>query len=227
MSVKRIAIIGAMHSGKSTLATMLVERGYTRLAFADPLKDDIVAAMNLLLLKYELTDRLIDRDTIDREKMLFRPMLQWLGTEFFREYLSRENHWVDQMRQRIGRIEAGTAMGLEELSLVCDDVRFENEAQALREMGFTLVRVNRRVEDRRFSIWKDLIESGISGDEAMKMIEVAFAHSTETLLNGIEADFEIENMDISSLVTFADNLHINLHPMLTSRDLQDLEKILP
>lgn len=225
--IRRVAVIGKMHSGKSTLASMLVEKGYTRVAFADPLKEDIAAALNLLLLKYSLVDQLIDTETIAREKMLFRPIMQWLGTEFFRNYLQRPEHWVQQMRIRIERIEAGTALGMDDLPLVCDDVRFENEAQSLRSMGFSLIRINRRVEDRRFSIWKSLVEQGMSGDEAMKLIEIAFSHSTETLLDGIDVDFEFENTDLSSLGQFAENIMDGLDPLLTPRDLREFEKMLP
>lgn len=199
MNPRRIAIVGKLHAGKSTLAMELVDRGYIRISFADPLKDDIVSALNLLLLKYRLDDRLIDRHELESNKSLYRPFLQWLGTEFFREHLQRPNHWIDQLRDRVNQIDAGVAMGMPDVCIVCDDVRFENEVQALKALGFSFVRVVRDESLRRDSAWRSLMDSGVPALEAMNQVIATFDHATEQLSDEFDVEWVIHNNSISSI----------------------------
>jgi hypothetical protein len=178
-----IALIGPMHSGKTTLATMLEkEYGYTRVGLADGVKDWGIALLNNFLAwnQGEFPDRWdgmrgkqiiipLDRQEIEAGKSVFRPFLQWLGTDFVRNYLKAPLFWVDGFREYV---EA-----LPEQPVVCDDVRFPNEATALKEMGFTLIRLNRPEKDRHASI------SNSGGD-----LERTLCHPSETEHQSIACD---------------------------------------
>jgi hypothetical protein len=186
MTLPHIAVVGPMHSGKTTLAHLVVERlGYTRLALADPVKDAVEWACNQFIafnLGY-FPDRqdalgmhgappiLIDRQEIEDAKHVFRPILQWWGTEFARQYLKNDRVWIemflDRLRHTIGPV-------------VTDDVRFPNEAQALRDVGFRIVRIVRPEEDRLDSIGSQQTMGELS-------------HASEIALNAIVPDTTITN----------------------------------
>jgi hypothetical protein len=67
-----------------------------------------------------------------------RKLLQLVGTELGRDLIGYEDVWVDQLLSAAQNVE----------NVVVDDCRFVNEAEALRENGFVLVRVTRPEEDR-------------------------------------------------------------------------------
>ncbi len=101
--------------GKTTAAEYLCkEHGFTRISFADPLKD------------------LAKRVTIDGriDKARDRGLLQFLGTEYYRSFDT--DHWTKQWSQRVTeRIELtnGTPR------IVVDDSRFDNEEAAVGFFG--------------------------------------------------------------------------------------------
>lgn len=177
-----IAFVGPMRSGKTTAATYLVEKhGYTRLALADPIKDISEYMLNTLIMQFlpYLKDRqdalgvagappiLLDRQEMDDAKPTFRPHWQWLGTEFGRDYLKAPNLWIDVFLDRVKH-----TLG----PIVCDDVRFPNEAGALREAGFRILRIDRPEEDR-------------NADQRLEQL----SHPSETALVAIVPDATIPN----------------------------------
>lgn len=114
-----IGIAGPARSGKDTAATGIIKQlgaSWSRASFADPMK--------LML-------NTIGVDTSDEAKDLpsnqfgvsTRRMLQTLGTEWGRDLIG-EDFWVDVFR----RMNAGRR-------IVVPDVRFENEAQLVRDHG--------------------------------------------------------------------------------------------
>ncbi len=175
-----IALVGPLKSGKTTAANWLVERGYTRIALADPLKDISEQMLNHFIVTHlgYLPDRqdaldngtppiLLDRQEMQDAKEVFRPFWQWLGTDF-RDYLKAPNLWIQifmgRMKHTLG-------------SIVCDDVRFPHEAVALRGAGFKTIRIIRPEANR--------LESGTN--------VAASRHASETLGNQIRADYTIRN----------------------------------
>lgn len=128
-------------SGKSTFAQALLEDGFVRVPFAGTLK-----AMARLLLEAigygpELVDELLSvrkevpLDALDG--VTTRHLLQTLGTEWGRQLIHPEV-WL---RCWQGQVERHLAAGV---SVVADDVRFANEAQAIEEMpGGVMVRIRR------------------------------------------------------------------------------------
>ncbi|THK38087.1 deoxynucleotide monophosphate kinase [Ensifer sp. MPMI2T] len=126
-----VALTGAAGSGKSTATRFLVERhGYTLVKFAGPLKDMCRAV--------GLSEDEIEGGAKEKPTMLLcgkspRQFMQHLGTEFGRNLIG-EYFWVNIWAQRAaqhGRV-------------VVDDCRFPNEAQAVRELGGVIIKLEGR-----------------------------------------------------------------------------------
>lgn len=132
MKPQIIGVLGVAGSGKTLVAKRLVNHyGYTRTRLADPMKR---------MLKYGLglSDEELDGDKKMAPMERFggvtpRHMMQTLGTEWGR-YRIYSDIWVDAWRDMVARTEG---------SVVVDDVRFPNEAKAIKEMGGVLWRVFR------------------------------------------------------------------------------------
>lgn len=107
-------------SGKDTACSVLVrEFGYTRVAFADPV--------------YRITEAIQDILGLPRAKN--RALLQFIG-EGLREVLGQDV-WIRYAMQRIqAHLQAGNRICI-------SDLRYRDEAAALREVGFILIRVDR------------------------------------------------------------------------------------
>jgi GTPase SAR1 family protein len=140
-----IALVGPRKSGKSTAAEALINAGYTRLSLADPVKDAAVSMVNRFWFDEMDSDNResFSRDDIDTDKAVFRPLLEWIGSTFGRDYLGTPDRWITMFRERAHRTPG---------PIVCDDVRFPNEAGALREMGFLIVRILRPTEARMLAL---------------------------------------------------------------------------
>lgn len=139
----RIALIAPKSTGKTTFAKALEDwYGFTRLSFADPVKMSVVYAVNAFLKDQGLSTRVTAND-LNKNKEAFRLGMQWLGTEIMRDLCGRENHWVDSLVKRVSQIE-DHATELQRISaIVVDDVRFQNEAAALKDRDFLLVKLIR------------------------------------------------------------------------------------
>lgn len=125
-----IGIVGIAGSGKTLVARHLVRRhGYTRMRFADPLKRMLQEGLGL-------TDDEVDGDKKSTPNPVFagktpRYLMQTLGTEWGRKKVSPDL-WVNIWKRDAGR--AGP-------NVVVDDLRFPNEADAIRSLGGTIWRV--------------------------------------------------------------------------------------
>ena len=71
---------------------------------------------------------------IDARKDILRPILQLWGTEYRRK--QDPGYWIKKNVERIERLRSNGCV-----AIVVDDMRFHNEAQALSEIGFTIVKV--------------------------------------------------------------------------------------
>jgi hypothetical protein len=154
-----VGIAGRKRSGKDTAARYWVERGYVRLAFADPLKW-------LVMHTWDLTfDQLYGdcRETVDERWGLSpRVILQRVGTQVAREV--HPDTWARKLVQTIRRAESGEEIMVPDLDAGCfvplrldsrhgcrhgwviPDLRFPNEVRVLRESfggGVRLVKVIR------------------------------------------------------------------------------------
>lgn len=116
-----IALTGVAGSGKSTVAGMLHDYGYTLVKFAAPLKA-MIRALGFGDEEIEGWRKEIPIDFLCGKTP--RQAMQTLGTEWGRKCIG-EDFWVNAWMQDARRFR----------HVVVDDCRFPNEAQAVRQMG--------------------------------------------------------------------------------------------
>lgn len=139
---RNIGLLGKAQSGKDTTAQRLADRwGFRRVAFADPLKSQALRIDPLIPTHPDVRpvrlSRLVADVGWDYAKTRYpevRRILQHVG-QSVRDI--DPGFWVRAALNAVDANEAGN------LPTVVTDVRYENEARALREYGFTLVRVTR------------------------------------------------------------------------------------
>jgi hypothetical protein len=141
-----IGFTGKAGAGKDTLAAWLVENhGYKRYSLADPIKDLLNARFGWKPEQWD--DRVWKEDPngihgchhSTRDGYVpFSPRswAQWLGTEVGRA-LAGQDVWVNALFVK------AAAEGSHRI--VIPDVRFDNEAAAIRHMGGAVIRVTRDV----------------------------------------------------------------------------------
>lgn len=135
--MKVIGITGYAQNGKDSLGSMFEDIGFTKLAFADALRecvrtlDPVVEDRNILWRYSSLVDA-VGYEEAKRNPEV-RRLLQVMGTEVARNILG-EQTWVNALDKR------WTDLGMP--NLVITDVRFPNEAEWVKARG-TLVKVER------------------------------------------------------------------------------------
>ncbi len=141
------AFSGLKGSGKDTAANVLVnEYGFTRIAFADAVRELALIVDPLILIEDEWQPDQLMRlskvvseygwDWAKRALPEVRRLLQVIGTEGGR-MLVGENVWVDILAKRFPDI------GSDEVRYVITDCRFDNEVEFVRNNGGKLVWINR------------------------------------------------------------------------------------
>jgi hypothetical protein len=133
---KIIGITGLSGSGKSTIADILVyDFDFVRVKMAGPLKSMLRA---IGLGDAEIEGELKNEPCPLLGGMTPRHAMQTLGTEWGRKCI-HENLWVDLWSEgACSALELGDAPGV-----VCDDVRFANEADAVRRLSGEIWGVSR------------------------------------------------------------------------------------
>ena len=124
-----IGLVGKKQCGKDTFCAMLTQLSSApvqRLAFGDALKQEVAQKCEVPL------------HMIEQQKAVFRPMLQWWGTEFRRQFHGQD-YWIRRLEEKLlglqqSRADAG-------LLVVVTDVRFKNEADMIRLRGGLLIRI--------------------------------------------------------------------------------------
>lgn len=128
-----IGLSGLAGSGKSTAAAHLVHRhGFARVRFAGPLKA-MMAALGLTHEQIEGSEKEVPCALLGGRTP--RYAMQTIGTEWGRDLIAPDL-WIRAWRAAVDAVPAGQP-------IVCDDVRFPNEADAIRAAGGFLVRVER------------------------------------------------------------------------------------
>jgi hypothetical protein len=126
----------APQSGKTFAATVLAHHGFQPVSFAEPLKR--MAVVFLTSFGYR-EDEALKLVWVDKHKLIpeigctARRLLQTIGTEWGRQQISDEV-WVDCWATRAGRYH----------NVVTDDVRFLNEAEAVKAAGGQVWKIVRR-----------------------------------------------------------------------------------
>lgn len=146
MTLPSVGIIGRRRVGKDTAANYLVRNhSYARVGFADPVKEAALAINPYVVSHHPLTGgpgrlhHIVDDYGWEEAKDLVpevRRLLQRIGDEAGRQ-IHGENTWI---RQAMAKVTSHRLVGR---PVVIPDVRYPNEAIALREAGFTLVKITR------------------------------------------------------------------------------------
>lgn len=135
MHRSKIGLIGYAGSGKDTVADHLVRHGFARVAFASPVRD-VLLSINPLVTRDGLRLRDVVEahgwDTAKRQFPEVRELLQGLGAGV-RDSLG-ESVWVEHALRRLDALPG---------PVVVTDVRYRNEALALRSRNFLLAWVQR------------------------------------------------------------------------------------
>lgn len=138
MPRKLIGLVGYAGAGKDAAAEGLVQIGWERVAFADPLRQMALAIDPYIPCHAGVSGRLSSYvEAMGWPKAKQHPevrrLLQAIGTEAVREIIG-PNTWVELARKKICDSTK---------SIVVTDVRFANEAAMIRGLGGVLVRVVR------------------------------------------------------------------------------------
>lgn len=170
-----IGLCGYKRTGKTTVAEILCDRyGYFHESFASPLREFVATIIGHDLQSLEA----VKEEPLEwLDGMTPRAMMQTVGTEWGRDMIHPEL-WV---RSLVKRIAPAISRGQ---PVVVSDVRFPNEALAIRNLGGIIVRVTRPGMERG-------------------------THPSETQVDAIEADFEFPNTaGKAELVWAVDALHV-------------------
>lgn len=135
-----IALVGRMGAGKSTIAEHLADHyRYSRHSWAAPVRAIFAMAYGSAVLEPRLYAETKARTfvvtgpdgyAIDRTG---RELLQRIGTDAIRDQVDRD-FWI----------KAGLRAAVDQLGpFVNDDTRFQNEADAVRRLGWLVVRLER------------------------------------------------------------------------------------
>lgn len=138
-----IAFCGPAGAGKSTAADALVEDGWVRVKFADPLKNMVRAFYRSCGIEDNdfIESRIEGAYKEEPDPFLKgrtpRHAMQTLGSEWGRDLIHPEL-WIEAWRQRV------LQMADRGLDVVVDDCRFPNEADAVRRLGGRIVEITGR-----------------------------------------------------------------------------------
>jgi hypothetical protein len=143
---KVIGLTGLKGSGKDTAGQVLKAGGYQEVKMAGALKE-----MTRTFLYYQGVDsvtveRMVEGDLKEVPSVYFerktpREFMQLIGTEFGRDMIGPDI-WVNSAMRRAATLE----------KVYCTDIRFPNEAAALREIGGRLYRIQRDTDVNVYSL---------------------------------------------------------------------------
>lgn len=219
-----VGIAGKIGSGKSEIGRRLREQhGFAEVNFADALKVEVGTRLRRTLVAYLRERGWIAADCEDEREIqavirralyvdrtpVTRALLQEYGTEVRRA--DDEDYWTKQWSEQCLRL-CQQAHGA--ARIVACDLRFENEAYAIRAFHGVTVRVTRPptpAEPREHGFWSRLVGNmGFSRETAFTApltVTTAATHASETSLDGWTFDHEISNhLDLAWLNRCADHL---------------------
>lgn len=157
-----IGVTGEARAGKDTFARLLGEHGYRRVAFADALKQVVALIADEPVGLYH--DDTTKEQYTDALGMTRRQALQLMGTEGGRKVLG-DLVWVNRLTRSWRN--AGKPRW------VVSDVRFDNEAEAIRANGGIIVKIVRPQAEK--------ISTGVAG------------HASEGGIDHSLVDFHVKN----------------------------------
>lgn len=138
-----IALSGAAGAGKSTGAAYLAQAyGFERIRFAGPLKAMLRAFLREAGTPAPIIERMIEGDLKEQPAFVLggqspRYAMQHLGHNWGRQMMG------DALWTSAWEAAATGALARGVPGVVCEDVRYENEAAVVRRLGGTVVRIMR------------------------------------------------------------------------------------
>ena len=178
---KIIAITGLKGSGKDTTADYIIKNyeNWEKDSFAGNLKDatSAIFGWDRKMLAGETPEDREIRETRDdywSEKLGFevtpRIVLQKLGTDCLRSHF-HQNIWVDSLERKIRNTDK---------NVIITDCRFKNEIDMLRNLGATIVRVERDTLPEWFEKVGELNIKGYNSADIVNIVpEVKNIHISE------------------------------------------------
>ena len=169
MPAKIIAFTGLASAGKTTAASPVIyEMGYYPLSFATPIKR-MIEVLTPSMDKNERPEILCGKS--------IREAYQTLGTEWGRKMI-HDKIWVE-----IGRRAITSELLCEDnRGVVIDDLRFNNEALCIKDMGGIIIEITRP----GLTKMEHASEAGISPE----LVDITLAN------NGSKADLQLAVLDI-------------------------------
>lgn len=141
-----IGLTGHAESGKDTVARYLAGKGYTHLAFADPLRQ--LALVINPTLHIEVTE--IALGYAPKQKIKLKALIEAVGYE-----KAKKNPAVREFYQGLGQAmrdgegedywisKIFPALDSSDTDIVLSDVRYQNEADIIKALGGVIVKVTR------------------------------------------------------------------------------------
>ena len=139
-----IGFAGPKRVGKDTAGAVLVDAGYTKVAFADPLKSMMTSLLAIRGASHSDIVRMLEGDLKEVPTDYLsgqspRYAMQTLGTEWGREIMAPD-FWIDAFNNRMEV--------LKDTPVVITDIGFNNESVAIRRLGGLIVHIERDVATR-------------------------------------------------------------------------------
>jgi hypothetical protein len=174
---------GPIGSGKDTVADALAPHGFQRFSFADPLR--VAASMVYGIPMRLFFDRELKDAPLPNSKLSPRRINQLMGTEVVRKIY--EDTWARRVTLRMASAKLDlttiTRIAPERISVaggiksIVPDIRFENEAQLVRQVGGRIGLLSRPAN-----------ETGKAAD-----IAKGNGHSSENGISRASSDFQLVN----------------------------------
>jgi len=136
-----VAISGPIESGKTTAAVALEAVGFKNLAFADPVKVALPMLFGIPIRYFN--DHELKKTPLPGTHLTPRAVIQLTATEVCRGFY--DQLWCHRFALRAMGLALASAKGAQvrDMRLVAGDLRFQNEADFLRSVGATVLRVSR------------------------------------------------------------------------------------
>lgn len=148
--IQLVGLCGYARSGKSSVASFLFEKyGFTSVKMAGPLKD--------MLRALGLTESQIEGEHKETPAKILcgqtpRYAMQTLGTEWGRALID-EDFWVHVWAHRANSILVRGGC------VVCDDIRYSNEADKIRKLGGQVWQIRRNGPDQSIAHSSEAMEN--------------------------------------------------------------------